>query len=819
MRNPRDLPALLLYAVAAVLLYGETFGGGRVFFPVHSDEFPPWSAAVPEERLASLRATSILGLTDKPWSFHPQFVEAGRALALGEIPLWNPNLFCGFPQHAVQLTGLFYPFNLPFLLGDPFRWYGLLAAFHAFAAASLTYAFLRRLEVGRAGAGLAGLAFGFGGWHVLRAHYPMVAAAGTWLPLLLLSIESIFRGKGARWIAAGAFALALSCSAGFPQVGILTAELALAYGGWRFLVLRRDPAGIAPRAIACAAVFLLGGLLAAPQLLPGVEFGYLSQRSEVSVEDLRIRALHPAHYLSLLVPDLFGDPLRDASGPPLLAGLLVPPSDVAFNVFENGAYFGVLPLLVAFLGLRRRGPAAFFAVAAAAFAALSLASPLLSVGRALLPGFRVGAPARALFGVAFCGAALAGFGLDALLREGLPRRRMAVAALLLVGAGWAAAILSFGDAPFAGKRLFTSRPALARVKALTGVEVTREEVLRRYPEAVLGAHVDRARNQAARLLLFLGGALGALLFAGRWRPAWAIGLTAADLLAYGCPLANSVPREGLFEPPALVRPLLERREEGRIFRVGDRFVLPPNLLAYWGLEEAGGYSPSLRSYEKFLGLVDPKAPSGGVGASSLSGPDPTRDPLFPLLGIRWLLAPLDLAGRWPTDRGETIAREGGFALLQLREAPLRAFVVRRARRVLDEEAVLRRLREPDFDPRSEVVLLDPDVSGPDSTPGEGEGIPARIVEVTFNRLVVDSPEEGWLVLLDAWYPGWVARDGKGEKKEILRADLLFRAVQVSKGERIEFSFEPASFRWGVALGVAGLLGVAGALFLGRRGDS
>ncbi|MGH7149703.1 MAG: hypothetical protein ACREIU_03335, partial [Planctomycetota bacterium] len=156
MRNLRDLPALLLYAAAAVLLYGETFGGGRVFFPVHSDELPPWSTAVPEERLASLRATSIRGLTDKPWSFHPQFVEAGRALRLGEIPLWNPDLFCGFPQHAVQLTGLFYPPNLPLLLGDPFRWYGLLAAFHAFAAASLTYAFLRRLEAGRAGASLGG---------------------------------------------------------------------------------------------------------------------------------------------------------------------------------------------------------------------------------------------------------------------------------------------------------------------------------------------------------------------------------------------------------------------------------------------------------------------------------------------------------------------------------------------------------------------------------------------------------------------------------------------------------------------------------------
>ncbi|HET6204856.1 MAG TPA: hypothetical protein VFI25_18865 [Planctomycetota bacterium] len=823
MRKSRDLPALLLYAAAAVALYGDSFGGGRSFFPLHSDELPPWSSHASPERLASLRATSVYGLTDKPWAFHPLFVEAGRALRAGELPLWNPRLFCGFPQHAVQLTGLFYPFHLPFLLGDPFRWYGILAAFHAFAAASLTYAFLRRLAVGRAGSALGGFAFGFGGWHLLRAHYPMVAAAGTWLPLALLSIESLARGRGGRWIAAGAAAFALSFSAGFPQVAVLSAELSIAYAVWRFLGLRREARERgAPFALSCVATLLLGALLSAPQVLPGIEFASRAERGDVSVEALRVRALHPAHFLSLLVPDLFGDPVRDkapvppATTPPLLAALLVPPTDNAFNVFENGAYLGVFPLLAAFLGLRRRGPPTFFAGAALVFAAFSVASPLLSVGHAILPGFRLGAPSRNLFAVAFCAAVLSGLGLDAVLRDRLPRRRTLAAVLLLVASGWAAGILSLGDAPFAGRRLFTSRPALARVKTLTGVEVTREEVLARYPDDVLGANLNRTRNQATRLFLFLGGALGVLFFARRSRPYWAVGLAAADLLSFGGPLANSVPREGLFDPPALVRPLLERREEGRLFRVGGRFFLAPNLLGFWGVDEAGGYSPSLGPYERFLGLVDPSAPLKGVGASTFAGPDLPRSPLFPLLGIRWLLAPIDVASRWPADRAEILERDGGFALARLREEPLRAFVARRAKRVRDEASAIRRLREADFDPRSEVVLLDPDLPEGEEKMGEGSPVPARIVERSFNRIVVEAPEEGWLVLTDAWYPGWKARTGRGEKREILRADLFFRAVDArKKGERIEFSYEPGSFRWGVGLGVLGILALGATLLRPR----
>ncbi len=70
-----------------------------------------------------------------------------------------------------------------------------------------------------------------------------------------------------------------------------------------------------------------------------------------------------------------------------------------------------------------------------------------------------------------------------------------------------------------------------------------------------------------------------------------------------------------------------------------------------------------------------------------------------------------------------------------------------------------------------------------------------IVEYRNSRVVcnVDAKTQGYLVLLDTYYPGWIARiDGKETK--VLRANYAFRAVQVSAGKHtVEFSYRPVLF--------------------------
>jgi hypothetical protein len=85
-------------------------------------------------------------------------------------------------------------------------------------------------------------------------------------------------------------------------------------------------------------------------------------------------------------------------------------------------------------------------------------------------------------------------------------------------------------------------------------------------------------------------------------------------------------------------------------------------------------------------------------------------------------------------------------------------------------------------------------------------------QVTFVR---DTPEQvvlrvqadvpGWLVLRDAYYPGWVARID-GNEAPISSADTLFRAIQVLPGtHEVAFSYAPASVRYGAVLSGLGIL--------------
>ena len=77
------------------------------------------------------------------------------------------------------------------------------------------------------------------------------------------------------------------------------------------------------------------------------------------------------------------------------------------------------------------------------------------------------------------------------------------------------------------------------------------------------------------------------------------------------------------------------------------------------------------------------------------------------------------------------------------------------------------------------------------------------------RVTAEGP--GYLLLTDAYYPGWVARVD-GEPVDILRADLMFRAVALGPGTHaVEFVYEPVSVKGGGVLGGVGwgvLLGVS-----------
>ena len=154
----------------------------------------------------------------------------------------------------------------------------------------------------------------------------------------------------------------------------------------------------------------------------------------------------------------------------------------------------------------------------------------------------------------------------------------------------------------------------------------------------------------------------------------------------------------------------------------------------------------------------------------------------------------------------------------------RVFLVDRSACVSSDVAALEMMRDPVFDPASQVVLQmcgEERVTGPGDFSGEHlttHSTPVRFIYYSDTRIVVDVAAEttGVLVLADAWYPGWratvtpldTADDSVREPVvvPVLRADLLFRAVGIAPGQwRVTFEYRPALVYVG---GVISLLGCA-----------
>jgi hypothetical protein len=126
------------------------------------------------------------------------------------------------------------------------------------------------------------------------------------------------------------------------------------------------------------------------------------------------------------------------------------------------------------------------------------------------------------------------------------------------------------------------------------------------------------------------------------------------------------------------------------------------------------------------------------------------------------------------------------------------------------------MREEAFDPAQHAV-----VHGDQLPIGSSGGTVALIEEsATTLAFAVQAPSDSWLIVRDAWYPGWQASID-GEPANVYRANVMFRAVRVPAGEStVRLSFTPTLWYGSIIAGgiawVAALLLGAAALWRSRR---
>lgn len=257
----------------------------------------------PEAVVAAVFAAAVVALLGGAWArglsvfwgdltylHHGWRAAPAMLVAAGRAPLWEPSLYFGMPMAASMQGGLFYPATIVYYLFGFATATALFQAMHLIAAGWLCALWLRACRFSW-GASLGGaLLFAFGGVMIARLPFLNHLATLTWAPALAL----FFRRPVPL-----ALALASMVLAGYPAFipGCAAAAWAVAYaartGRWSWSGSARD----------WGAAILLSGLLAAPQLLPGLELASLSRRAGgVGLGEALTRSFSPADLLQWIGP-------------------------------------------------------------------------------------------------------------------------------------------------------------------------------------------------------------------------------------------------------------------------------------------------------------------------------------------------------------------------------------------------------------------------------------------------------------------------------------------------------------------------------------
>jgi hypothetical protein len=726
-------------------------------------------------------------LSDVADQFYPYAVYTQRQLRAGQFPLWNPYLLTGTPFFAAAQPAVLDPINVLSLAVGPYaRW--VWAAWLRLALLGwFMYGFLRALGRSPAAGLLAGAAFMICGFAVVWLNYSLTTTL-VWMPALFWATTRLLHTGRPAWLAATAAALGLVLLGGHPETAFvigLTWGLYVLYS-LGVIVPRQS---LRPRALQLGSATLLGLALGAVQWLT---FSDLLLRSDaLTARKGPVPPFDPGE-TALRLAVLF---FPNAGGTPL-AGTYWVPAFTNFN--EQTGYYGLLAVGLAMVGAvagaRRDRPARFFAGLAVLALLLAIRAPGFHLIKAL-PLFDVGHGVRWVITWSFCGAVLAGYGVDALLaarpgQAALRRVGLALAGATVAGAGG-------GLGVYLGIRL-------AGWDRSWGAALPHDDMVTLFHPLRLAMYWP---------LVFLG--LGAGLVLARWRgwlrgPALAAGLILlvyADLWTFGSRYNPVTPADAIFPRTATIRYLEEHLGHERL--VGVLNLLRPNVSLVFGFRDLRGYEHTVDA--AFARLYQPLLQQ----ALDITGRDsldltPEQHRLLQIAGVRYVLTVRKLRVAGDPGPYQNVFEADRVATYEDREALPRAYVVYSATVTSDLPAATATLLAPTYDPRRAVVLTGGGrvLAGPDLDAG---ATPIRWWQDAPEAVEVEATlaAPGYLVLADNYAPGWEATVD-GQPAALLRANVVYRAVALPPGpHRVAFHYRPWLF-----YSSAGISAVAALTILG-----
>jgi len=782
--------------------------------------------------------------TDTGLYFYSWRAFKSNVIAQGELPLWNPYTFSGTPAWASAQNDLLYPLSFLYLI-FPTGYAINLNIFLCFCFSGIFMFYLARsINVTRIGSLASGLIYNFSSYivlHTFSGHITIIQILPL-APLFLLSIFKLIEKRKFICVISSSFILSLMIFAGHTQyvyyasliaiftlVYVISAELFCKKSFIPLIVVRHlcrtfmrdksrptsDCLNNNHREISSTIktkpfcffqkdclrlvfyfilIFILSGLFSSIQLLPTYEFTQNSIRTEsLSYEFIKGFSFPPRHLITFLLPDFYGDVVNV-------------PYWSSFYFWEMCVYSGIGTLFLAVIGLllKKNKWAIYFAVLGLFGLIFGFGgySPLFRLLYNFLPGMKLfRGHTKFMFVVIMSLSILAGIGISNISEEmsSQMKKRLILILLVLLILFSIFFISIFYLYHFGkGDNEFWQKFVVNTLNK--DINYFNSSDLKSYN------FFDNARNISIfsfyrTLIITLIFIILFAIFVVMKRLRRVIIIFIVMMLFIDLFLYNNKFLVGSNENNyKLQNKIVEvLKKDGGNFRVATVLISWLNRPMQYSIYDVCGYDSNiLLRYNEYMNFIQGLPSSNQHLVTRILRLSPL---LLQSFGIKYFILPSDAS----LDSGvfQTVLEDKNFKLVKINVNIPRTAIIRNVILAKNKEEAQKLLLENKGDYFSQVVLETNSINETDQIkfPVEKDLSNNKIkdyVEITnysINSVSIKAKldADGYLFLSDVYYPGWKVKID-GEKEKIYRANYLFRAVYLDKGEHnVYFYFQPSSF--------------------------
>ncbi len=791
----RALPYFFFFLFSIIYFWPVLFGSA-ILLPTNPKTIPPWNEFESSEPSNGLMIDSLTLLY--PWR-----VFNSNVLRSGEVPHWNPYIFCGYPHLAALQTNSLYPGTILFDLLDPVRGIAGSMALHLALSGVFMFLFLKRIGLSPQASFLGALTYEFNGMFLVRMSSPTYVFSAVWIPMMLIGAHALAQKLSLKNSLPLIFGVALSFLGGHPQIflnGVVIAGLFFLFELRHNFSIRKLFTPVFIFGCAC----LAGLALAAFELLPFGELIRNSSRESIPLEIYKKAAPPFVIAIQAIISDFFGNPVDKNywfnQGAELLGRGNKFGAPWSFNYSGENLFSGIIPLFLAGIALfkSRSVLALFFSSLLFASLGILFGTPILDAVYYLIPTFRFSRPDRVIIIYMFCMSALVAVGYHSLLYKDSSNKTYGkwIAAAFGVLALIVIAPYLFESHSFNGLREWINvagQKFRAISSAKSGFLVT---VILLVTGGVLA--ILMSKIPASRTIMVCVWAL--LIFLPCYFFGWKF---------------NPLQRSPLF-PTNEAQNILTGETSKELYRIvrifgrrGQKYF-PSNISGTMDVFDVNGASAApVYLYADFVRSIDPRAITKEKYFWEFTNPRLANRPLFDFLNVKYVISDTAL----PFDE-EPLYRKDQFRIYKNPRYLPRFFLAYSAEPYKDAKQAQMNLKDWNFNAGETVLISEEQLKLNNiMLSGNGSGS-VRVVSYEPNRieLEVKSDKSAILVSSESYYPGWRAAID-GQTVATLLVNTAFRGVHVPAGtHRATFMYHSTSFRIGTFISILALGILLSALF-------